>query len=328
MLNVIEETATRLLEQDPGAVVRHRLLRDVLCRAADDPDLRQAEADLAHSRWVRELAAEQGADGGWGAFHSRSTRAKQKIASTEVGVERALALGLSRDHPILQNAAYYIVEIMQGKRRFPDYHEKNDRWPTGMRLFLAATLSQIQPDHPLLAADRALWHEIARRTFQSGGYREADEIQAHVELTGATVQGSYLVLRGRYQLSILGSSPGTLSPDLEMQLLRWLWGRPEGIGYLGMPLNSPPPPRPGPIDRWLASLELLAGRFPTWVHFAGPSIAWIWEQPDEHGCWDLGPKPVSSPFLPYSDDWRHSQDRRADWTARILSLLRQYYAHD
>jgi hypothetical protein len=323
-ISVIEETAGRVLEQELGPVARYRLLRDVLRRPGDDPTLAQAKADLAHSRCIHDLAAEQWADGGWGAFHSRSTGRKQNIPSTEVGVERALSLGLDAAHPILARAAAYIIGIMRGEIAFPDYHEKNDRWLTGMRLFLASTLSLIQPAHPLLDADRQLWLEIARRTLQSGEYSEQDEIRAHADLTGATVKDSYLVLSSRYQLNVLGSIPGTLSPELEWALLRWLWQRPTGIGYLTVPLAGPPPQQPGPFDRWLASLELLARLFPGWVRFAQPAVAWLWLQRDEQGCWDFGPKPDSLSNLPLSDSWRKKQDRAFDWTIRVLVLLRRY----
>jgi len=153
-----------------------------------------------------------------------------------------------------------------------------------MRLFLASTLSLIQPDHPLLDENRRLWLEIARRAFRSGEYREEDEIQAHAEFTGATVQDSYLVLNGRYQVNVLGSTPGMLSEELESALLRWLWTRPDGIGYLEVPLfGSPTYRKPGPFDRWLASLELLARLFPAWVRFARPSTEWLWAQRNDRG---------------------------------------------
>ncbi|MEW5721380.1 MAG: hypothetical protein AB1817_22325, partial [Chloroflexota bacterium] len=206
----LEKIATSVLAQNPSPVVRYRLLRDVLRRPRGNSELEQARANLDASRCVCELADEQRDDGGWNAFHSRGTKLKQKIASTEVGVERALALGLDASHPILQKARAYIVNVMTGAIRFPDYHEKNDRWETGMRLFLASTLSLIQPDHPLLDADRKLWRAIAARTFQSGKYRAEDEIRAHAELTGATVKDSYLVLNNRYALNLLGSLPGLL----------------------------------------------------------------------------------------------------------------------
>jgi len=325
MIGVIEQTAARILERSPGAVVRYRLLRDVLKIAGDRPELQRARDDLKHSRCIRELGREQREDGGRGAFHSRSTLARQKIPSTEVGVERALSLGLDAAHPILRKASAYLRDILQGKRAFPDYPEKNDRWPTGMRLFPTSTLSLIHPDHSLLNPDRELWSEIAKRTFRSGSYSEADEIEAHAVLTGATVKDSYLVLCGRYQLNILGSLPGTLSARLETALLRWLWARPGGIGYLEVPLGMPPPERPGPFDRWLASLEMLSHLFPSWVGFASQVMKWLAKRRDAQGFWDFGLRPSSGSFLPLSDHWGNEQDRRFDWTTRILILLRRFY---
>jgi hypothetical protein len=326
MINAIEEKAHRILKQSPDVVVRYRLLRDVLKKPADDAQLCQVKENLRESLNVQELANEQRADGGWGAFHSRSKRLKQKIPSTEVGVERALALGLDGTHPVLEQATSYILGIVNGKTPFPDYHERNDRWQTGMRLFLASTLSLIHPNHPVLDKVRRLWFSIAEMTFQSGKYSEQDEIDAHAKYTGATVKGSYLVLNNRYQLNILGSIPGKLPVDLETALLRWLWERPDGIGYLEIPLNRDPPETPGQIDRWLATLELLARSFPLWVKFAGSTIDWMWDRQNAQGFWDFGTKPSSIANLPLSDSWRRKENRVFDWTTRVLILCRKYHS--
>jgi hypothetical protein len=325
MINAIEERAHRILEQMPEPVVRYRLLREVLKRPADDIELCQAKEALRNSCNVQELADEQWADGGWGAFHSRSTRLKQRIPSTEFGVERALALGLDPKHPVLEKTTRYLLSIIDGETPFPDYHEKNDRWQTGMRLLLASTLSLIHPQYPVLDKDRKLWISIAEMTFRTGKYCEEDEIKAHAKLTGATVKGSYLVLNNRYQLNILGSIPGMLPMALERSLLQWLWERPNGIGYLEMPLHHEPPNHPAQIDRWLASLELLARCFPSWVTFAQSSIEWLWNQQNPQGYWDLGARPSSLSNLPLSDDWRKKNNRVFDWTTRILTLLRKYH---
>ena len=324
-LATIERIAYDLLERKPGEVVRFRLLRDVLRRPITDPELLEAREGLDSSHHVQVLASEQRGDGGWGPFHSRSTKLKQKTASTEVGVERALSLGLDASHPVLQRAAAYIVNVMEGAIPFPDYHEKNDRWLTGMWLFLASTLSLIQPDHPLLDPDRELWGEIARRSFQSGEYSEEDEMRAHAYLTGATVKDSYLVLNGRYQLNILGSVPGLLPDGLERALVEWLWQRENGVGYLGVPLGGPPSQRPGEFDRWLTSLEMLSRLFPGWVIQAGEAIDWLWGERDDTGCWDLGPRASTSTFLPLSDSWHRRENRAFDWTTRALILLRRYH---
>ena len=324
MIEIIEGTANRILDESPGAVIRFRLLRDVLRRAPEDPELQKAKEALKTSQNIQTLAKEQGEDGGWGAFHSRSTKRRQLIPSTEVGVERGLALGLDESDPILEKAAGYILKIMTGELDFPDYHEKNDRWNTGMRLFLASTLSLIQPGHPILNRDRELWRSITRRTFESGKYSEGSEIKAHAELTGATVKNSYLVLNNRYTLNILGSRPGILSAELESALLGWLWERPDGIGYLGIPLNREPPLKTGPLVRWLSSLALLARTFPTSIRFARPSIEWLWAH-QQDGTWDFGPRPSSVSFMPLSDNWRERKDRKFDWTTRVLILLRKFY---
>jgi hypothetical protein len=326
VIDRLGHTALAILARDPEPVVRYRLLRDVVCRPAGDPDLERARAGLDTSPCVQELAAEQRADGSWGPFHSQDTRLKQKILTTEQGVDRALALGLDAAHPILCRAASYIAAVMAGRLSFPDRPEKNDRWPIGQRLFLAATLSLIEPRHPLLDADRALWLEIAGRSFRSGTYSPADEAQAHADLTGVTIQDGYLVLGSRYQLALLGSIPGALSRQVETALLAWLWRRPHGIGYLTVPLSSlPPAGQPSAFDRWLASHELLARLFPAWVDFADEAVAWLWAHRDGQGFWDFGLRPASLSNLPLSSSWRHKHNRLFDWTTRVLALLRRYY---
>jgi hypothetical protein len=324
LITLIKSASEAILAQSPGAVVKTRLLRDVLDKPLEDPARAEAQGELTHSRWVRELAAEQWADGGWGAFHSEDTRRKQVIPTTEAGVERALAIGLENTHPILYKAKNYLVYILQGQIAFPDRAEKNNRWATGVRLFTAATLARIEPKHPELEGDRQLWGQIARRTFRSGSYNEDDEARAHAELTGASVKGSYLRLRGKYQLTLLGSMPGGLPPDVEKACLTWLWQLQDGIGYLSVPLHLPPADRSGVIDRWLASHELLGQYFQNWASLAAPVVDWLLSKQGADGTWDFGPRPDARVNLPLSDSWRERKNRKMDWTVRVLMLLKRY----
>jgi hypothetical protein len=202
---------------------------------------------------------------------------------------------------------------MSGKKEFPDRHERNDRWKTGMQLFLASTLSLIHTSHPVLDPDRELWLEITKRTFQNGAYSPKNENHAHKELTGATVIDSYLVLNNKYQLNILGSKPGLLGRDMERALLGWPWQLPEGIGYLNQPLSLlPPDRRAGHFYRWLTSLEMLARLFPAWVQFAKNALEWIWDQKNNNGYWDFGPRLQQLGYLPLSSTWRHKRNRIFD----------------
>ncbi|MBN1266158.1 MAG: hypothetical protein JXA25_11735 [Anaerolineales bacterium] len=310
-----------LLELRPAVPAQLRLQRDVLGADPKHPDLLALAEKVRSSLPVRILEQEQRGDGGWGAFHSRSTTAHQKTASTETAVERALSLGLDRACPILARAEAYLKALLKGEIRFPDYHEKNERWPIGMRLFTASTLALIHPEHPLLDPDRALWVEIVKRAFQSGAYCEEHELAAHADLTVQAVKNSYLIINNRYTLNLVGSTRGLLPPAVERTYMHWLWSLEEGIGYLGMPLGKEPPlDKPGPLDRWFTSLERLLKLFPASAPLAEPWILWIWNRRKPGGWWDFGSRAVSSTSLPFADSWKRKGEREKDWSTRVLLL--------
>ena len=316
----IKSIAKTILAQEPCAVVRHRLLRDVLKRPTDE-----AKAALDRSTMVQMLAEEQCEDGSWGRFHSMDTTRKQKIKTTEAGVRRAIALGLDKDHPICANACDYLVRILKGQQAFPDRPEPNDRWPVGERLFLTATLSLLEPEHPLVQANRAVWIEILKRTFHDGCYDQDAEVEAHCELTGATTMpGFYLTINNRYALELLSSGTNEVPAELERTYLNWLTTYPDGINYIGRcRINQPPTEHPSSINCWFQSWEVLS-HFPHWVEFAQPSIDWLWSQQNDNGLWDFGSRPARYGSLPLSDSWRKKNNRIFDWSTRVLLLLSQY----
>ncbi len=70
-LSDIRQTAQCLLAEQPDPVVRFLLLRDVLLRPANDPELALAAEQRDASEQVRALYREQWQDGGWGRLHSQ-----------------------------------------------------------------------------------------------------------------------------------------------------------------------------------------------------------------------------------------------------------------
>ena len=274
---IVKETAHRVLLENPDPVVRFRLLRDVLVAEPDSDGLVQARQEMLQSRWVRELRSGQKEDGSWGRFHS-ATKSGGMIATTETAVERGLALGLVASDPIFQTTIDYLTRLLAGEVEFPDPPERNNRWATGTQLFAAATLARINPTLPILDKPWKLWTEIAERTFASGKYDQEAEIQAHEELTGASVKDSYLVLSGRYQLALLGSRAEKLPKDVENALFDWMWHKQDGIGYLGIPLaNLPKRLTSGMLESFFMSLEIVS-RFPTWHRYSLNIVDWMWKQ--------------------------------------------------
>lgn len=321
---MVKETAHRVLLENPDPVVRFRLLRDVLVAEPDSDGLVQARQEMLQSRWVRELRSGQKEDGSWGRFHS-ATKSGGMIATTEAAVERGLALGLVASDPVFQTTIDYLTRLLAGEVEFPDPPERNNRWTTGTQLFAAATLARINPALPMLDKPWKLWTEIAERTFASGKYDQEAEIQAHEELTGASVKDSYLVLSGRYQLALLGSRADKLPKDMENALLDWLWHRQVGIGYLGIPLANPPKRYTTEmLDMLLTSHEILS-YFPSWRKHSKTMSDWLWTNRNSEGMWNFGRRASMSTYFPLSESWRRKRYKQHDWTTRTLALLKRFY---
>lgn len=314
--------ALSILRQRPAATVRARLLRDVICVAERDERLAQAIEQSGRSPHAHILEQEQRADGSWGRLHSRDTSARQRIPTTEFGVARALALGLDRTHPILNHAMHYLAAVIDGRVVPPDPPEKNDRWGPGIRLFGAATLAQIDPEHRALDPVWTTWLHIAKRSFASGTYDPSAEIEAHAEWTGATVAGSYLVLSNRYPLTLLSARSSDLPDELRAAITGWIYSSNEGIGMLDVPLSRVPEEgaSASTIERWIRSHELLSRFRPVGTH-AKPLFDWLASCRDDEGWWDLGLRATGTPNLPLSDSWRKKGARATDWSVRVLSLL-------
>ena len=314
----LQAAADCILESEPDILVRLRLRRVVLKIPATD--LAADQQILDANPWVTQLSAEQRADGGWGRFHSRDSKSRYKILTTEMGVGRGLALGLEITHPLFCRTGDYLARLLQGSLDFPDPSERNNRWPVGKQLFTAATLAGLKPHHPFIDPAFALWTEIAARAFSCGTYDPEAEDQAHAELTGASIRNSYLVLNNKYALTLLSARPDDLPAGLAARILDWVWKCGEGVRYLGVPAWLPPSGKsPSAIDRWFSTQELLA-RFPGWQELSRPLIEWLWEQRNPDGLWDFGPGLSSAWYWPLSAR-RSRLARGHDHSLRVLALI-------
>jgi hypothetical protein len=263
---------------------------------------------------------------------------KQKIARTEDGVSRGLALGLDICHPILRKAASYIISILDGRLKWRDRREVSwgqGWWDSAVQLISAASLAQIQPNLKILDAPWGLWYSIVHRAFPSGIYDREQEIHAHLEFRGIKDLSEYarksIRRRGalgsfsKYHVALLGSRSERLPHQLEKAYLATIWN--QGISYLGVPLAMSPVQllmkTPSHFDAWLSSIELLTP-FTSWRDLARDSVGWLLEQRNEKGLWDFGPRSSRSTYFPLSESWRKKRDREFDWTTRVLVLFRKY----
>lgn len=318
----IAQSARTVLEQSPDAPVRLRLLRDVLGRNSGDPELDAAVAALDDSPHVQTLAKEQWADGSWGRLHSTDYAAKQRIGTTEIGVERATELGLARSHQILQSTQSYLEAVLEGRACIPDRAEKHENWPTGVTMFAGAALSGFAPKSSALDDTWDFWSAVVRRSFATGKHDLDAELRTHRQLLGRSGDCGWLRLHSKYVVMILGSRAKQLPSHTETAYVRWLWERcPKGLVYVDVPLESHPLKLRGwRLHAWLRLLELLSA-FPSARHHAGPAIARLLEARTANNLWDFGVQP-SCPRL--SDSYRKRQVIAHDWTTQVACLLRRY----
>lgn len=306
--------AERLLESHPNAVVRHRLLRDVLRLQPDSPELIPARKALLVHRWVSELSAAQLPDGSWGRFHSMDSSRRARFPTSEAAIHRGLTLGLTRDDPPLAGALDYILAVLEGRQVWSDRVEKSEGWPIGFEAINAGMLAEVAAGHPILESPWAYWLEIAESSFPDGQYSSRAEWNAHKQRRGRGI----LYLRSRYVLSLLGARGSDLPPALAGRLLEWIAHEPQGIGYIGASVQHP---NAFHIAHWLDSLEILS-RFPGWQDVLRESLSWLWEQRDPDGRWDFGSHISRTWHFPLSDDWRGS-NRALDFSTCALALLRK-----
>ena len=103
----IENAAQNILDNKPDPAVRFLLLRDVLRLSSNNAQLKNVHKELKKNIWIKQLTEWQCKDGGWGRFHTQTSKTNSPITKTEFAVDRALSLGLEKKDPLLANQNTY-----------------------------------------------------------------------------------------------------------------------------------------------------------------------------------------------------------------------------
>jgi hypothetical protein len=316
-LESLQHCAQAIFSLQPGSIVTWRLLRHVLRLPADHTRLANARAALSANHWVQQLIAAQLPDGSFGRFHSQDTKQKTIFRTSEQAIDRAFALGLEPNHPVLARIRSYIQQALQGKVHITDPDEKNEAWPLLIKLILAGRLAQVAPSDKLVEPFWQYLEEVTQSTFISGSYQLKDEVDAYRRLSGVHVPQGFL--ESQHALWILSTRP--LARLLESALVRWVLNKPDGIRYIRAPLQAPEPNR---IGYWVRSMNLLS-RFPAWQDLSLDILNQIWELRDEQGWWDFGKQLGRCAEFPLSESWRHHINRKIDHSTHMLAILRKCF---
>jgi len=334
-LRAIETAAEHVLAQDPDPGVKVRLLRDVLGRDADDPELNAATAALDTNTWVQLLMNEQDENGNFPRLHP-NLRHFGFIEAAEIGQ----AVGLTREHPVFARLCQFADGVLaEGVEACRPQLEvcpfSRGAGAAYLELCLAWVLADLDPASPQIRPVYEKWRAVTQEGFSSG---EFDEEAACNEYCRQFEPKK----RPRGDCGVVGAAcllawdPAGLSTDAERayftQVTRQICDF--GLESFTHPSERDPESkdraarqqtgRAAGTIRWLTRLRGL----PSWRGLMEDAVPHLWKSQGDDGLWDYGSKAMSSGFdmrVMISGWWGKAEPRRHDWSTWVLLLLSQYY---
>ena len=277
--------------------------------------------DYKNGKIAQQIIAIQNEDGTWGnEFHSLAIPSSKKALTTEQALRRLKILGFSiQDEPI-QKAVDCMTACLRGERSIDNYWEKTLDWDLYTKLMLSAWVRIFDPQNEIAVNFAKRWARIIEITFSGGtysseAYQEAYQEEFYKNTKGAREIGFVTF----YHVNLL---QGLLSKETENRMLDYIISHENGIYYVyGKPISKLPKVFASlETSRYLSAVEILSG-YQLAKQKLGFVVKWLQENRDQHGEWDLGAKAKDNLYFPLSDSWRSAEDRKADCTGKIHSII-------
>ena len=303
MFNVIDQ----IQELSPCAAVRYRIRR-ILKQEIDS----ELFTEFYNSKWVELLKANQLDDGGYGRFHSRDSKTKQKFSTTETALNSMKMLDLRRGNSLVDKSCDYMEKILRNEIDWPDGFEKNRWYRSAQPLFVATKLSIFGSNCMEFKDIFNCWHTILKEAFENGEYNKDRTNKISKDLLGCDIDGSYIGLNSIYLIELFGNMQAEISDELKLNYLRWLHHNGQVVRYTNVVLNH------GFDNNFseLYKVYLLLSKFPCFKKEFEEELRCLKDKRNKDGFWNFG-KNFKCQKL--SDDWRRQENMKIDHT--VLALL-------
>ncbi|HHW68571.1 hypothetical protein GND95_12000 [Defluviitalea raffinosedens] len=298
----------RIQERTPCTAVQYRIRRML----KEDVDSELFDG-FYHSKWVELLKAHQYDDGGYGRFHSRNSKIKQKFPTTECAVDSMKMLDLQRGNLLVDKLCGYMEEVLKGGIEWPDGFEKNKWYRSAQPLFVASKLSIFGSKCKEFFSIFNCWHTILKETFADGEYNRERANKTAKELLGCDIEGSYIGLNSIYLIEFFANMQAEIDDALKQNYLKWLHYSGEKIGYTRVILNQ------GFNNNFseLYKVYFLLSKFPCFKTEFEKELSILIDKRDQEGFWNFGKNFLCQKL---SDDWRSQEKMKIDQTIMILLL--------
>jgi len=298
----------RILELSPCAAVQYRI--KTILKQEVDSELFNA---FYSSKWVELLKANQLDDGGFGRFHSRDSKKRQKFPTTEMAVDSIRLLGITRGNPLADKLCDYMEKLLKREIEWPDGFEKNKWYRPAQPLFVASKLSGFGSDCMAYWDVFNCWHAILKEAFADGEYNKDRANRISGELLGCDIDGRYIGLNSVYPIELFANMQAEISDELKQSYLKWLHHNGKLIQYTGVVLNRG-------LNNSLSGVyrvySLLSGFSCFKIEFM-EELNQLLDRRNQDGFWSFG-KGFDCQRL--SDDWKSQIRMDIDQTIMLLLL--------
>lgn len=317
----INRVINYLLERTVDPIPRFILLKEILKTDPNSKDYINSYELVKQSKWYRQLAEEQWADGSWGRFHTQDTKfaGNQFFKTTETAISRMKELSLNHSDAMVASCIRLMERYLTGEAMWPDKIEHHDGFIIALNTIVAANLSLLDPDNTLLLHRRKVCAENLEKAFQHG-YLDESSWESENRNSNEILLRIYMV----HPIRLLQHN-ADLKEDLQRQYLNYIWTRKEGIYYISRyaPSEVKSLEDTG-FQEWLRSLEELSGfmLFPEFLQRDGIYEHLLKESYRlmEENVTLTSASPV---YGHYSESWRRKSGRTDDLLLRILRFLVQ-----
>lgn len=279
--------------------------------------------EFKDSRWASEIISLQSEEGSWGNFHTLSDPVKGRPITTEQALRRLQILGYTIEDEPIKRAVAYMHECLAGSKQLPDRREKLHNWDIFTSLMLSAWIRRFSPEDALANKTAEKWAEIIRCSFADGNYSHENYVNRYTKVFDLSPRGGRLIdFASFYQVSLLANF---LDKDTEQAMFRYLLNYKSGIYYIYDKYLSIPPQtfQSKQASRYLGAMELLSEyKTPTCKEKLRFVTAWLNQNREADGSWDMGSMVKDGVYFPLSDSWRSGEARKQDCTYRITNLIR------
>lgn len=259
-----------------------------------------------NGKTAQQILSLQNEDGTWGyEFHSLSIPTNKKPLTTEQALRRLKLLGFTIEDKPIRKAVDCMTACLSGERKIDNYREKTRDWDLFTRLMLSTWIRIFEPDNELALECAKYWVNRIEDAFND-------------EKCEDSVRAGFVTF---YELNLL---QGLLTEETESRMLDYVIHYEKGIYYIYGKRISELPRTFQSIDtsRYLEAVDILTG-----YKLAKEKLRfvreWLEEKQGEDGKWDLGAKAKDNLYFPLSDSWKTAENRKADCTEKISSILKK-----